>query len=246
MSAGRMLALIPQVAFGTVRGVWKMQPREFFRALLEFGLGSFPLALAAGALTGALVIVQTGMYVERFGARAFLGWAAGYALLREFGPLMLGIVLASRLGARNAAELATLSVGGQIEGLRGVALDPMTLLVAPRVVGITLSMAMLSAAVFTVGILTEALTALWTVQIPVRVFLDNFAHTLSEVDFLAGMLKSTCFGAVIAIVSTASGLSAEGGARDVGNAAATAVVASCAWIFTFDLLLTMLLIRVTS
>jgi phospholipid/cholesterol/gamma-HCH transport system permease protein len=65
------------------------------------------------------VVLQSALYVERFGARAFLGWASGYAVLWEFGPLLLGLVMAARLGARNAAELATMQVGGQIEGLRG-------------------------------------------------------------------------------------------------------------------------------
>ncbi len=243
LGAVRAVGALVLVLARTVLGLTRMDRRELLRGLVQFGWGSLPLVLATAALTGATVVVQTSLYVQRFGARVVLGWAAGYAVLWEFGPLLLGLVMAARLGARNAAELATMQVGGQIEGLRGIGLDPFGVLVAPRVVAMTLSVSGLSALSFLVAVLFEALAALFTLGLPVRAFFDSFEHMLRATDVLGGVVKASTFGLSIALVSTAVGLRARGGARAVGQAAAGAVVLGCATIFLLDFLLTTTLAR---
>src|SRR5687767_5122276 len=133
ITAVQALGALGWVSARTALGLARMDVRELTRTLVLLGWGSLPLSVATGALTGAMVVVQAGLYVQRFGARSVFGWAAGYAMLWEFGPLLLGLLMAARLGGRNAAELAVMQVGGQIEGLRGVGLDPYSVLVAPRV-----------------------------------------------------------------------------------------------------------------
>lgn len=243
LGAVRMVGALALVLARTVLGLGRMDRRELTRGLVQFGWGSLPLAVATAALTGATVVVQTALYVQRFGARAVLGWAAGYAVMWEFGPLLLGLVMAARLGARNAAELATMQVGGQLEGLRGIGLDPFAVLVAPRVVAMTASMAGLSALTFLVAVLFEAAAAFFTLGLPVRAFFDSFSTMLHVTDMLGGMTKTSAFGLAISLVSTAVGLRARGGARAVGQAAAGAVVMGCAAIFVLDLLLTTTLAR---
>jgi len=239
----RGVGALTLVATRTVLGLPRMERRELFRGLVEFGYGTLGLALTVAALSGAIVVLQSALYVERFGARTFLGWASGYAVLWEFGPLLLGLVMAARLGARNAAELATMQVGGQIEGLRGIGLDPFAVLVSPRVVAMELSMLALSTFTFLVAILFESIAALFTLGLPLRAFYGTFAQMLRPVDILAGVLKTGAFGLAISLVSTAVGLRAQGGARAVGQAAALAVVLSCASIFLLDFLLTLVLSR---
>ncbi len=243
LTAARGVGALALVSTRTVLGVPRMERRELLRGLTQFGYGTLGLALTVAALAGAIVVLQSALYVERFGARAFLGWASGYAVLWEFGPLLLGLVMAARLGARNAAELATMQVGGQIEGLRGIGLDPFAVLVSPRVVAMELSMLALSTYTFLVAILFEALAARLTLGMPARAFFDSFAHMLRPLDVVAGVVKTGAFGLAISLVSTAVGLRAQGGARAVGQAAATAVVLSCAAIFLLDFVLTVALAR---
>lgn len=240
----RAVGALAMVAGRAALGLRRLEPRELARGLTQFGYESLPLALAISAISGAIVVLQAGLYVQRFGARQFLGWAAGYAVLWEFGPLLLGLVMAARLGARNAAELATMQVGGQIEGLRGIGLDPFAIIVAPRVVAMELSMLALSTFTFLVAILFESLAALFTLGLPVRDFFDTFAHmTRPTPDVVSGVVKAGAFGLAISLVSTTVGLNAKGGARAVGQAAASAVVWSCAAIFLLDFLLTLVLVR---
>lgn len=239
-----LLGATALVAARTLLGLPRMDRRELGRAFVQFGLETLPLAALTAGVTGALMVVQSALYVQRFGARAFMGWASGYGLLWEFGPLMLGLIMSARAGARNAAELATMQVGGQLEGLRGIALDPYALLVAPRVVAMTLGLAGVSLASFAVGVLAELAAAQATLGLPPRVFLDSFASLLGVSDVVGGLVKSTAFALTIALLSTTAGLRARGGARAVGKAAADAVVASCAAIFGLDFVLTSVLARV--
>lgn len=232
---GRTLLHLPRLELG-----------ELSRALVLFGFRSLPLSLGAATLIGATVVLQAGVYANKFGARLYTGWAAGFALLWEFGPLLLGLVMAARIGARNAAELALLTVNGQIEGLKGISLDPFRILVAPRVVASLVSVLALSTITFFVAIFWEAIAAYFTLDLPIRVFFRAFSDMLRWGDLAGGVTKTTAFGLAIAVVSTAAGLRATGGARGVGQAAAAAVVTSCAAIFTLDFLLTPLLARLFS
>jgi phospholipid/cholesterol/gamma-HCH transport system permease protein len=242
--AMRFVGAVSLVSARTVLHLLRLDGRELSRALVLFGYRSLPLALGAATLIGATVVLQAGVYASQLGVRLYVGWAAGYALVWEFGPLLLGLIMAARIGARNAAELALLTINGQVEGLRGISLDPFGILVAPRVVASALAVLALASVTFVVSIAWEAVAAYFALHLPLRDFLASFQLMLRWGDLLGGIIKATAFGAAIAVVSTAVGLEARGGARGVGRAAAAAVVASCAAIFALDLLLTPPLARV--
>jgi phospholipid/cholesterol/gamma-HCH transport system permease protein len=237
------------VALLGARVLWtlpRMNGREFLRAIAEFGYGTLPLTVVVAVVTGATVVLQTSLYVERFGARTALGWAAGYAVLWEFGPLLLGLMMAARVGARNAAQLAQLTIGGQIEGLSGISLDPIAVLLAPRVWGVIVSVVFLTMPAFALAILCEIVAAYFTLELPVRVFLGTFEGLLAGGDLLGGFIKSVAFAVAIALVSTVAGVRAQGGARGVGRAAASAVVYGAAAIFSLDFALSSLLAGVAA
>jgi phospholipid/cholesterol/gamma-HCH transport system permease protein len=246
LAAARAVGALGLVIGRTLLHLPRLDLRETARALVLFGFRSLPLAFGIATLTGLTVVFQAGVYAEKFGARLYSGWAGTYAVLWEFGPVLLGVVMAARIGARNAAELALLKVNGQIEGLRGISLDPFGLLVAPRVVASALAVTSLASVVFLAAIIWEAVAALVLLRLPVRVFFGAVNDMIAAGDLVGGLCKAAVFGIAISIVSTAVGLSAEGGARGVGRASATAVVASCASIFLLDFLLTPPLTRLLS
>jgi phospholipid/cholesterol/gamma-HCH transport system permease protein len=231
------------VAARTLLHLPRLDVRELKRAIVHVGFDSLPLALGVAALTGGTVVVQTSLYIDRFNARAFLGWASGFAIFWEFGPLLLGLMMAARVGARNASELATLNVQGQLEGLRGVSLEPFRLLVVPRVLATLLSIVALSAIAFTSALLWESLAAYLALGLPIRIFFGNLGDMLSARDIAGGLIKSLLFGGAISLVSTVAGLQAQGGARAVGQAAARAVVSGAAAVFAIDFAVTPWLVR---
>ncbi len=241
LEAAQASGALAMVLGRTILQLRSLDRRELVRGLVLFGYRSLPLSGVIATLIGATVVLQTSLYVQRFGARNYLGWAAGFSVVWEFGPLLLGLMMAARVGGRNAAELASLNVGGQLDGLRGISLDPFALLVAPRVVATSLSVAGLATVTFALAVLWEAAAAFFTLGLPVRVFFESFEQLLGFGDLAAGVIKSFCFGLTIALISTTAGLRAQGGARAVGHAAAAAVVWSSAAIFALDFILTPLL-----
>lgn len=243
LSVTRLTGALGLVFTRTLLHLPALDGKELMRSVVLFGYRSLPLALLAAMLIGSTVVLQAGVYANKFGARLFTGWAAGYALMREFGPLLLGLVMAARIGARNAAELALLSVNGQMEGLRGISLDPFRILVAPRVLGSAIAITALSSISFLVAVGFEAVSSYFSLRLPLRVFFTSFDEMLRVGDLLGGLAKTMAFGVAIALVSTVAGLRAKGGAEGVGRAAASAVVLSCASIFSLDLLLTPVLTR---
>jgi phospholipid/cholesterol/gamma-HCH transport system permease protein len=246
LSVVRLVGAIGLVVARTTLALPHLDGRELRRSLVLFGYRSLPLALVAAMLIGSTVVLQAGVYAVKYGARLYTGWAAGYALMREFGPLLLGLVMSARIGARNASELALLTVNGQMEGLRGISLDPFALLVAPRILGSALAIAALSMVTFFVAVVFEAVASFYSLHLPLRVFFTSFSEMLRTSDFLGGIVKTVAFGGAISLVSTVVGLKASGGAVGVGRAAAEAVVFGCASIFLLDLLLTPFLTRVFS
>jgi phospholipid/cholesterol/gamma-HCH transport system permease protein len=244
LSAARGAGALAVDMAKTASALRDVRRRDVSREVVRFGAESLVLALGVAVVTGITVVAQTTLYVQRFNARLLLGWAAGYAVLCEFGPLLLGLFLAARVGARNAAELGTLNVGGQLEGLRGISLDPFALIVAPRVVGIVISTATLSALAFAAAVLCQVIAAYALLGLPIRVFLSSFADMLRTSDLLTGLIKANAFGLAVALLSTSVGLRAEGGARAVGAATARAVVYCCAAVFFLDFALTSLLAKV--
>lgn len=246
LAVTRLTGALGLVLARTALHLPSLDRRELLRSIVLFGYRSLPLALLAAMLIGSTVVLQAGVYAVKFGARLYTGWAAGYALMREFGPLLLGLVMAARIGARNAAELALLSINGQLEGLRGISLDPFRLLVAPRVVGSAVAITALGSVTFLVAVVFEAIASYFSLELPLRVFFSSFTDMLRPGDLLGGLVKTLAFGLAIALVSTVAGLRAQGGAVGVGRAAASAVVLSCAAIFSLDLLLTPFLTRALS
>jgi phospholipid/cholesterol/gamma-HCH transport system permease protein len=239
---GQLTLLVAQLFRATPR----LDRKEFLRAVNLFGVQSIPVALGAACLIGATVVVQAGVYANSFGARLYTGWAAGYALIWEFGPLLLGLVMTARIGARNAAEFGLLSVNGHLEGFRGLGVDLFPLLIAPRMWAQIVSVMLLSTITFSTAIAFESISALFTLHLPVRVFFSSFSDMIHLGDIAGGIVKTLIFGIFISLISTTVGLTASGGARGVGRAAALAVVLGSAAIFALDFFVTPILTRLFS
>src|SRR5688500_17836846 len=112
----------------------KIDRTELAKNLYKMGNRSVPIVVLTSFFAGALMIVQAGPFVKKLGATSIAGWAAGYAVLREIGPILIALMFSGRVGANNTAELGTMTVTEQLDGLRTLAIDPVRFLVVPRVI----------------------------------------------------------------------------------------------------------------
>jgi phospholipid/cholesterol/gamma-HCH transport system permease protein len=225
------------------RGIftWQMDGMETWRNLYKVGVKSFPIVVVTALLVGAIMVIQTGALVAQYDAYGLLGWGAGFATLREVGPIMIGLMFSGRVGANNTAELGTMKVTEQVDALRALAIDPMTYLLVPRFVSIVLMMFLLTIVGDLTALLGGALTAQLLLGVEPLLFFWSIDEYLLTEDLFNGLYKAFTFGFAIAVVSCHFGITTSGGAVGVGRAVNASVVASAVSIFVLDYLLTYLL-----
>jgi phospholipid/cholesterol/gamma-HCH transport system permease protein len=189
--------------------------------------------LLLGSLLGVILAFQSAIPLRQFGAEVFVPSLVGISLLRELGPLMAGIVLAGRTGSAYAAELGTMTVNEEVAALRIMGIDPMALLVLPRVLAGMLVMPVLSLVLTVAGLAGMAfvMTLLGFTMTTVAQQLTNF---VSLKDLLGGLFKAAVFGLAISVVGCRAGLGAGRGPRAVGDAATAAVVGGIVAIVVLD------------
>lgn len=208
---------------------------EFVRALRRLGIGSVPVIMATAVFTGGLMVVQSVPLLTRFGAESFLGWGAGFGILREIGPVLTGLMISGRVGSNNTAELGTLTVTEQVDGLRALAIDPAGYLVAPRVWAIILTTVFGTILSMVVALVGAAAAGLFLLGVHPATFYNGLTGgLLSFGDVLHGLLKALAFGIAIATSSTSFGLGATGGPPGVGRAVGASVVVTAGLIFAMD------------
>jgi phospholipid/cholesterol/gamma-HCH transport system permease protein len=208
--------------------------RETWRNLYKVGVKSYPIVVLTALFTGALMVIQTAPFVEKTGATGLLGWGAGFAVLAEIGPVLIGLMFSGRVGANNAAELGTMTVTEQIDALRALAIEPIRYLVVPRFLSMMVMLFLLTCLGDLFALVGGALTSELLLGVDWRTFYWGVvdAHLLFE--FAVGLAKGTCFGMSIALVSCYYGLGVKGGAPGVGRAVNASVVSSAIGIFVLD------------
>jgi phospholipid/cholesterol/gamma-HCH transport system permease protein len=216
----------------------RIDGRELVRNLHKMGNRSVPIIVLTAFFAGGLMLLQAAPFVKKFGASALAGWAAGYSVLREIGPILIALMFSGRVGSNNTAELGTMTVTEQLDGLRALAIDPVRYLIVPRVVAMILMLVVLTIVGDLVALLGAVVTAGGVLGIDWTTMYHSFADNLSPQDFSHGIYKSFAFGTSIALTSCYFGVTVRGGAVGVGRAVNAAVVAAAVSIMLLDFFLT--------
>lgn len=193
---------------------WRRPVRaEFRRALHQTVGGGLATALVTAALTGLTLVSQALYWLGLAGQEQLEGSLLVTVLVREVTPLLIGMVLLGRSGTVTIAELGVLQLGGQVHVLVAQGVDPVLLLVLPRTVAYALASFTLGVifvfAALVVGFATSSL--LGAVQGSLWLFLDHILGAMEAADFAMFPVKMLCIGALIALTSCLTGLTARPG-----------------------------------
>ena len=235
---GGILVLTAQVLRALVPP--QIDGRELLKHLYKMGNRSVPIVVLTAFFAGGLMTMQSGPFVKKLGATGIAGWGAGYAVLREIGPILIALMFSGRVGANNTAELGTMTVTEQLDGLRALAIDPVRFLVVPRVLAMIVMLVALTAIGDLVALLGASVVAHTMLGIEWSTMYYSFVDNLAPFDFLHGIYKSIAFGGAIAVSSCYFGVTVRGGAVGVGRAVNAAVVAAAVSIMLLDFFLTYL------
>jgi phospholipid/cholesterol/gamma-HCH transport system permease protein len=199
--------------------------------------------LLLGLLIGLILAFQSLAPMQRFGADLYVANLVAISLLRELGPLLASVVLAGRSGSAFAAEIGTMKVNQEIDALVTMGIDPMTMLVLPRMAAALLVMPALTVLLEVAGLVGMSVVLVGA-GIPMVAIANQVTAWVLPWDFYGGMAKAVVFGAVVAAIGCRAGLSAGHGPRAVGHAATEAVVGGIVATIVLDGVFAVLFYRI--
>jgi phospholipid/cholesterol/gamma-HCH transport system permease protein len=208
----------------------------------QIGIGSLTVVLLTGFFTGAVLALQTGITLDQFGARPFVGRLISASMIKELGPVLTGLMLAGRVGSGIAAELGSMVVTDQINALRALGTDPVRKLVVPRVLAGFFMAPVLTVVANTVGIIGGWLIAVFQLRVASSLYWSSVIEGLYLQDAWMGLIKPFALGFAIVTIGCHVGLRTRGGTQGVGRATTSAVVASSVAVIAVDFFVTRLLI----
>jgi phospholipid/cholesterol/gamma-HCH transport system permease protein len=206
------------------------------------GLGSLTVVLLTGFFTGAVLALNSGITLDQFGARDFVGRLISASMIKELGPVLTGLMLAGRVGSGIAAELGSMVVTDQINALRALGTDPIRKLVVPRLLAGFFMTPVLTVIADSVGMVGGWIIAVFQLRVASSLYWTSILEGLYMQDAWMGLIKPFFLGFVIVTIGCHVGLRATGGTQGVGRATTNAVVASSVAVIAVDFFLTRLLI----
>jgi len=209
--------------------------------LYEVGAASVPVVIVTGAFVGAVLAVQAVAQFRAIGMLSRLGGMVNMSMLRELGPILAAIMLAGRVGGGLTAELGTMRVTEQIDALRAMGVDPIRVLVVPRLIACTVLIPLLVIYGSFTGVLGGYFVSVYLYGLNGAQFWHTAAQSVGNFDIFYGPVKSVFFGVVIGLICCYKGFRCSPGAAGVGRACTQSFVASCLAILVIDLFLGMFL-----
>jgi phospholipid/cholesterol/gamma-HCH transport system permease protein len=206
------------------------------------GVLSLVIILVSGLFVGMVLALQGYETLQRFGASESLGVLVALSLVRELGPVVAGLLFASRAGSAITAEIGLMKATEQISAMEMMAVDPIARVVAPRFWGGVISMPLLAALFSAAGIFGGYLVGVQLIGVDAGAFWSQMQAAVDvRNDILNGVIKSLVFGIAVTWISVFEGYDAIPTAEGVSRATTRTVVTSSLAILALDFVLTALM-----
>jgi phospholipid/cholesterol/gamma-HCH transport system permease protein len=222
----------------------KQQWNDLGFLLYNAGPGALPIVTLISFLVGMILAFIGAMQLRLFGAQLYIADLVSLGMAREMGAMMTAIIVAGRSGAAYAAELGAMRANEEIDAIKTLGLNPIELLVVPRIVALMLVTPLLCVYADFMGILGGALVVAGLFDISMLEYFNESRIWLVMDDFLMGVGKSWVFAGLIALAGCMRGMQCGSRSSDVGWAATSAVVTSIVWVVVADAVLTVLIATV--
>lgn len=196
------------------------------RQFVIIGFYSLPVVAMTALFSGAVLALQSYTGFSRFSAESSIATVVVLSITRELGPVLAGLMVAGRVGASIAAEIATMKVTEQVDALVTLSTDPIKYLVFPRLLAAVIMLPILVLIGDIIGVMGGYLVSVYKLDFNSANYLTSTFKYLEAIDVISGLVKAAAFGFIIAIISCYSGYYSDKGAKGVGAATTKAVVNS--------------------
>jgi len=225
------------VAVAPLIGRSKLRP-QLAPLMRNVGLRSFPIIALVNLLMGAILVLQTGDVMDRYGQVQEVPGMVALSMTRELAPLMTALIMTARIGASFTAVLAAMKINDEILALETMAIHPVGFLVAPRVLAMAVMMPCLTVIAYVIGMTGGALIAYASYDISFQFYVDKTLEYLDMADIGSGLIKAFVFSILISVVCCYYGLITTGGPTGLGRYTMVAVVTAMVVVVVADAILT--------
>jgi phospholipid/cholesterol/gamma-HCH transport system permease protein len=204
------------------------------------GLNALPIVMTLSFFIGAVVAYMGANILAQFGAQLFTVELVAIAVLREFGVLITAIMLAGRSDSAFTAQIGSMKLGQEVDAMRVIGLDPVEVLVAPRVIALLVVTPILTFASMMTGILGGALVSWSSLGISPTMFLGRMQDVVPLIHFWAGMMKAPVFAFIIAVIGCRQGLNVQKDVESLGRCTTSSVVQAIFLVIVVDAVFAMM------
>lgn len=215
-----------------------------FHHMEEAGLNAIPIVGLMSFLIGAVVAFMGAKILQLFNADIFTVELVGISVLREFGVLLTAILIAGRSGSAFTAQIGSMKIREEIDAMRVLGLDPMEVLVLPRVIALVIMLPVIAFLAAMLGMIGGGLVAWTAMDISPALFLARTKETIIMNHFWAGLIKAPFFAFVIAVIGCFQGMQVGGSSESLGQRTTLSVVQSLFLVIVIDAFFAMFFLEI--
>jgi phospholipid/cholesterol/gamma-HCH transport system permease protein len=235
--AWALLGFIGETTVAFLRTVGRparLRWRPFLATVESAGVDALPIVSLLAFLIGVVIAYQGGVQLRYYGANIYVVELVSLTLVRELAPMMTAIIAAGRTGSAFTAQIGTMTVTEEVDALRTIGIDPVDLLVLPKLLGLLVALPLLTLVADALGILGGMVMASAMLGVTFHDFLDRIPQAVSLTSVMIGIGKAPVFAGIIAGVGCFQGFRVRGGADSVGRQTTVSVVQAIFLIIVAD------------
>lgn len=217
-----------------------LRPASISRQITETGINALPIVGLMAVMISVVIGYQSVVQLRPLGAEDLTVDLVAVSMLREMGVLITAIMVAGRSGSAFTAEIGVMKAREEIDALQVMGLQPMMLLVIPRLIALLITLPLLTFFSDIMGLLGGAMVSQSLLHLSPLQYLDRVRLAVDTGDLWVGLIKAPVFAFFIAIVGCMHGLRVRGSAESVGRETTRAVVKSIFLVIVFDALFSVL------
>ena len=214
------------------------------RQVSDTGINALPIVGLLAVMIAIVIAYQGVVQLRPYGGEDFMINLVAVSVLREMAVLITAIIVAGRSGSAFTAEIGVMKAREEVDALKVMGVDPMEMLVVPRIIGLVITLPLLTFFADMMGLLGGAAVSQALLGVALPQYIERARDALDIHDLLVGLTKAPVFAVIIAMIGCMHGLRVSGSAESVGRETTRAVVKSIFIVITLDALFSIFFVKV--
>ncbi len=212
----------------------RLRPASISRQIADTGIDALPIIALMAIMIAVVIAYQSVVQLRPYGGEDFTINLVSVSVLREMGVLITSIMVAGRSGSAFTAEIGVMKAREEIDALRTMGLDAMEILVVPRIIGLAITLPLLTFFADAMGLFGGSMVTNWLLNVSPSQFFVRVHEAADHNDFLVGIIKAPVFAIIIAIIGCMHGMRVTGSAESVGRETTRSVVKAIFMVIVLD------------